>query len=124
MRNPQTQSQKAFDIISIVDGSLVFGAYKALSSSNPSIMDASFYDHSGSSVGSVDPIDRLLYTYNSNNISQIDIINNKIFAVAETSDRIFTTTALVDCSATTINQIITVNSIRYYCIDDHTLFEI
>lgn len=69
-------------------------------------------------------VDRLNYTYDTNNAEQLEIIKNKAFVIKNTTDRVRTVTGLWDTSTTTAGGLITIGAKKYYCLDSHTIMEV
>lgn len=69
-------------------------------------------------------VDRLNYTYDTNDPEQLEIIKNKVFVARNSTDRVRTVTGLWDTSTTTAGGLITIGAKKYYCLDGHTIMEV
>ena len=69
-------------------------------------------------------VDRLPFTYNSSDSTKIELIKSKTFVENETTNRAFETSKIIDSTTVTADQIISINSTKYYVIDSNTLMEI
>ena len=69
-------------------------------------------------------VDRLNYTYDTNDPEQLEIIKNKVFVARNSTDRVRTVTGLWDTSTTTAGGLITIGTKKYYCLDGHTIMEV
>lgn len=69
-------------------------------------------------------VDRLNYTYDTNDPEQLEIIKNKVFVARNSTDRVRTVTGLWDTSTTTAGGLITIGAKKYYCLDSHTIMEV
>lgn len=68
-------------------------------------------------------VDRLNYTYDTNNAEQLEIIKNKAFVIKNTTDRTRTVLDIWDTSTVTANSLITIGNKKYFCLDAHTIME-
>ena len=69
-------------------------------------------------------VDRLPYTYNSSDSTKIELIKSKTFVEGGTTNRAFETDKMIDSTTVTADQIISINSTKYYALDNNTLMEI
>ena len=69
-------------------------------------------------------VDRLPYTYNASDLTKIEVINSKTFVENSTTNRAFETGKIIDSTTVTADQIISINSTKYYALDSNTLMEI
>lgn len=69
-------------------------------------------------------VDRLNYTYDTNNAEQLEIIKNKAFVIKNTTDRTRTVLDIWDTSTVTANSLITIGNKKYFCLDAHTIMEV
>ena len=69
-------------------------------------------------------VDRLPYTYNSSDSTKIELIKSKTFVENSTTNRAFETSKIIDSTTVTADQIISINSTKYYALDSNTLMEI
>ena len=69
-------------------------------------------------------VDRLPYTYNSSDSTKIELIKSKTFVENSTTNRAFETGKIIDSTTVTADQIISINSTKYYALDSNTLMEI
>lgn len=69
-------------------------------------------------------VDRLPYTYNASDLTKIEVIKSKTFVENSTINRAFETSKIIDSTTVTANQIISIDSTKYYAIDSNTLMEI
>lgn len=72
----------------------------------------------------VHKLDRIPYVYNAANSAQIEKINGKIFNTIGTDAPVVTIGTLIDCSTVPYGSWWTINSKRYYALDEHTLMEV
>ena len=69
-------------------------------------------------------VNRLPYTYNSSDSTKIELIKSKTFVENNTTNRAFETDKMIDSTTVTANQVISINSTKYYALDNNTLMEI
>lgn len=69
-------------------------------------------------------VDRLPFTYNSSDSTKIELIKSKTFVEGGTTNRAFETGKIIDSTTVTANQIISINSTKYYALDNNTLMEV
>ncbi len=69
-------------------------------------------------------VDRLPYTYNASDLTKIEVINSKTFVENSTTNRAFETSKIIDSTTVTADQVISINSTKYYALDSNTLMEI
>lgn len=69
-------------------------------------------------------VDRLPYTYNAADSTKIELIKSKTFVENETTNRAFETSKIIDSTTVTADQVISINSTKYYALDSNTLMEI
>ena len=69
-------------------------------------------------------INRLPYTYNAADLTKLEVIKSKVFVENSTTNRAFETSKIIDSTTVTADQIISINSTKYYVIDSNTLMEI
>ena len=69
-------------------------------------------------------VDRLPFTYNSSDSTKIELIKSKTFVENETTNRAFETSKIIDSTTVTADQIISIDSTKYYALDSNTLMEI
>jgi hypothetical protein len=69
-------------------------------------------------------VDRLPYTYNASDLTKIEVINSKTFVENSTTNRAFETSKIIDSTIVTADQIISINSTKYYALDSNTLMEV
>lgn len=69
-------------------------------------------------------VNRLNYTYDTNDPEQLEIIKNKVFVAQNSTDRVRTVTGLWDTSTTTAGGLIAIGAKKYYCLDSHTIMEV
>ena len=69
-------------------------------------------------------VDRLPFTYNSSDSTKIELIKSKTFVEGSTTNRAFETGKIIDSTTVTADQIISINSTKYYALDSNTLMEI
>ena len=64
------------------------------------------------------------YTYNAADLTKLEVIKSKVFVENSTTNRAFETSKIIDSTTVTADQIISINSTKYYVIDSNTLMEI
>lgn len=69
-------------------------------------------------------INRLPYTYNATDLTKIEVIKSKVFVENSTTNRAFETSKIIDSTTVTADQIISIDSTKYYALDSNTLMEI
>lgn len=69
-------------------------------------------------------INRLPYTYNAADLTKLEVIKSKVFVENNTINRAFETSKIIDSTTVTANQVISINSTKYYALDSNTLMEI
>lgn len=69
-------------------------------------------------------INRLPYTYNAADLTKLEVIKSKVFVENSTTNRAFETGKIIDSTTVTADQIISINSTKYYALDSNTLMEI
>ena len=69
-------------------------------------------------------VDRLPFTYNGSDSTKIELIKSKTFVENETTNRAFETSKIIDSTTVTANQIISIDSTKYYALDSNTLMEV
>lgn len=69
-------------------------------------------------------VDRLPYTYNSSDSTKIELIKSKTFVENSTTNRAFEISKIIDSTTVTADQIISIDSTKYYALDSNTLMEI
>ena len=93
----------------------------AVGAGTTSIMTSDFVSTGGQVYQKVD---RLPYTYNSSDSTKIELIKSKTFVENSTTNRAFETSKIIDSTTVTADQIISINSTKYYALDSNTLMEI
>lgn len=68
--------------------------------------------------------DRLLYTYDTTSLNSFEYINNKVFIANNSSNRVLTTTSLIDISTVAKEEKVEFADKAYYSLDAHTLMEV
>lgn len=68
--------------------------------------------------------DRLLYTYDTTSLNSFEYINNKVFIANNASNRVLTTTSLIDISTVAKEEKVEFADKAYYSLDAHTLMEV
>ena len=116
------------------DGNLNSPAIKFLSIRNNTILACASGTDSTSSIMSSNfvstggqvytRINRLPYTYNAADLTKLEVIKSKVFVENSTTNRAFETSKIIDSTTVTADQIISINSTKYYVIDSNTLMEI
>ena len=69
-------------------------------------------------------INRLPYTYNASDLTSIEVMKSKVFVENSTTNRAFETSKIIDSTTVTADQVISINSVKYYALDSNTLMEI
>lgn len=69
-------------------------------------------------------INRLPYAYNAADLTSVEVIKSKVFVENSTTNRAFETGKIIDSTTVTADQIISINSTKYYALDSNTLMEI
>ena len=69
-------------------------------------------------------VDRLPYTYNASDLTSIEVIKSKVFVENNTINRAFETSKIIDSTTVTADQIVSINSTKYYALDSNTLMEV
>lgn len=69
-------------------------------------------------------VDRLLYTYDTTSLNSFEYINNKVFIANNSSNRVLTTTSLIDISTVAKEEKVEFADKAYYSLDAHTLMEV
>ena len=69
-------------------------------------------------------INRLPYTYNAADLTKLEVIKSKVFVENSTTNRAFETIKIIDSTTVTADQIISIDSTKYYALDSNTLMEI
>ena len=85
------------------------------------IMSSGFVSTGGQAYARVN---RLPYTYNSSDSTKIELIKSKTFVEGYTANRAFETGKIIDSTTVTADQVISINSTKYYALDSNTLMEI
>lgn len=93
----------------------------AVGAGTTSIMTSDFVSTGGQVYQKVD---RLPYTYNSSDSTKIELIKSKTFVENSTTNRAFETSKIIDSTTVTADQIISIDSTKYYALDSNTLMEI
>lgn len=93
----------------------------AVGAGTTSIMTSDFVSTGGQVYQKVD---RLPYTYNSSDSTKIELIKSKTFVENSTTNRAFETSKIIDSTTVTADQVISINSTKYYALDSNTLMEI
>ena len=86
-----------------------------------SIMSSNFVSTGGQVYNK---INRLPYTYNASDLTSIEVIKSKVFVENNTINRAFETSKIIDSTTVTADQIISIDSTKYYALDSNTLMEI
>ena len=108
----------AIKFLSIKNNTISAWAYREGSTS---IMTSDFVSTGGQVYKKVD---RLPYTYNASDLTKIEVINSKTFVENSTTNRAFETSKIIDSTTVTADQIISIDSTKYYALDSNTLMEI
>ena len=116
------------------DGNLNSPAIKFLSIRNNTILACASGTDSTSSIMSSNfvstggqvytRINRLPYTYNAADLTKLEVIKSKVFVENSTTNRAFETSKIIDSTTVTADQIISIDSTKYYALDSNTLMEI
>ena len=69
-------------------------------------------------------INRLPYTYNASDLTSIEVMKSKVFVENSTTNRAFETSKIIDSTIVIPDQVISINSVKYYALDSNTLMEI
>ena len=69
-------------------------------------------------------INRLPYAYNAADLTSVEVIKSKVFVENSTTNRAFETSKIIDSTTVTADQVISINSTKYYALDSNTLMEI
>ena len=93
----------------------------AVGAGTTSIMTSDFVSTGGQVYRKVD---RLPFTYNSSDSTKIELIKSKTFVEGSTTNRAFETSKIIDSTTVTADQIISIDSTKYYALDSNTLMEI
>ena len=93
----------------------------AFGTGSTNIMSSNFVSSGGQIYKKVD---RLPYTYNAADLTKVEVINSKTFVENSTTNRAFETSKIIDSTTVTADQIISINSTKYYALDSNTLMEI
>ena len=93
----------------------------AVGAGTTSIMTSDFVSTGGQVYQKVD---RLPYTYNSSDSTKIELIKSKAFVEGSTTNRAFETSKIIDSTTVTADQIISIDSTKYYALDSNTLMEV
>ena len=93
----------------------------AFGEGSTNIMSSNFVSSGGQIYKKVD---RLPYTYNASDLTKIEVINSKTFVENSTTNRAFETSKIIDSTTVTADQIVSINSTKYYALDTNTLMEI
>ena len=93
----------------------------AVGAGSTSIMSSNFVSTGGQVYTRVD---RLPFTYNGSDSTKIELIKSKTFVENSTTNRAFETSKIIDSTTVTADQIVSINSTKYYALDSNTLMEI
>lgn len=93
----------------------------AVGADSTSIMSSDFVSTGGQAYKKVD---RLPYTYNAADLTKLEVIKSKVFVENSTTNRAFETSKIIDSTTVTADQIISIDSTKYYALDSNTLMEI
>ena len=93
----------------------------AVGADTTSIMSSDFVSTGGQIYRG---INRLPYTYNAADLTKLEVIKSKVFVENSTTNRAFETSKIIDSTTVTADQIISINSTKYYALDSNTLMEI
>lgn len=69
-------------------------------------------------------INRLPYAYNAVDLTKLEVIKSKTFVENSTTNRAFETSKIIDSTTVIADQIISIDSTKYYALDSNTLMEI
>ena len=93
----------------------------AVGTGSTNIMSGDFVSSGGQIYKKVD---RLPYTYNASDLTSVEVIKSKVFVENSTTNRAFETSKIIDSTTVTADQIISIDSTKYYALDSNTLMEI
>ena len=93
----------------------------AFGEGSTNIMSSNFVSSGGQIYKKVD---RLPYTYNAADLTKLEVIKSKVFVENSTTNRAFETSKIIDSTTVTADQVISINSTKYYALDSNTLMEI
>ena len=93
----------------------------AVGAGTTSIMSSNFVSTGGQVYNK---INRLPYTYNASDLTSVEVIKSKVFVENSTTNRAFETGKIIDSTTVTADQVISINSTKYYALDSNTLMEI
>lgn len=93
----------------------------AVGTGSTNIMSGDFVSSGGQIYKKVD---RLPYTYNAADLTKLEVIKSKVFVENSTTNRAFETSKIIDSTTVTADQIVSINSTKYYALDSNTLMEI
>lgn len=93
----------------------------AVGAGSTSIMSSNFVSTGGQIYRG---INRLPYTYNAADLTKLEVIKSKVFVENSTTNRAFETSKIIDSTTVTADQIISIDSTKYYALDSNTLMEI
>jgi len=93
----------------------------AVGTGSTSIMSSDFVSTGGQVYTR---INRLPYTYNAADLTKLEVIKSKTFVENSTTNRAFETSKIIDSTTVTADQIISIDSTKYYALDSNTLMEI
>ena len=93
----------------------------AVGAGTTSIMTSDFVSTGGQIYTRVN---RLPYTYNAADLTKLEVIKSKTFVENSTTNRAFETGKIIDSTTVTADQVISINSTKYYALDSNTLMEI
>ena len=93
----------------------------AVGADSTSIMSSNFVSTGGQIYTR---INRLPYTYNAADLTKLEVIKSKVFVENSTTNRAFETSKIIDSTTVTADQVISINSTKYYALDSNTLMEI
>ena len=93
----------------------------AVGTGSTNIMSGSFVSTGGQIYTRVN---RLPYTYNAADLTSVEVIKSKVFVEGSTTNRAFETSKIIDSTTVTADQIISIDSTKYYALDSNTLMEI
>lgn len=93
----------------------------AVGADSTSIMSSNFVSTGGQIYRG---INRLPYTYNAADLTKLEVIKSKVFVENSTTNRAFETSKIIDSTTVTADQIISIDSTKYYALDSNTLMEI
>lgn len=93
----------------------------AVGAGTTSIMSSGFVSTGGQVYRG---INRLPYAYNAADLTSVEVIKSKVFVEGSTTNRAFETSKIIDSTTVTADQIISIDSTKYYALDSNTLMEI